>query len=74
VRDRRRGLAEDDAALRTPRGLGHFPPRDYGLDKAWLDAAMIACILLSWPKFPALDGELARAEPKTPRYRVLHAP
>jgi hypothetical protein len=36
---------------------------------------MIACILLSWLKFLGLDGDLARAEPKTPRpvNRVLHA-
>jgi DDE family transposase len=34
---------------------------------------MIACILLSWLKLLALDGDLARAEPKTLRYRVLHA-
>jgi Transposase DDE domain group 1 len=54
-------------------GMGHFPSHDYGLNQAWLDAAMIACILLSWLKFLALDGDLARAEPKTLRYRVLHA-
>ena len=53
-------------------GLGHFPSRD-GLNKAWLDAAMIACVLLSWLKLLALDGDLAKAEPKTLRYRVLHA-
>ena len=29
--------------------------------------------LLSWLRLIALDGELARAEPKTLRYRVLHA-
>ena len=34
---------------------------------------MIACVLLSWPKLLALDGDLARAEPKTLLYRVLHA-
>ena len=35
---------------------------------------MTACILLSWLKLLlALDGDLARAEPKTLRYRVLHA-
>src|SRR2546428_595402 len=54
-------------------GRGHFPSHDYGLNKPWLDAAMTACILLSWLKFLALDGDLARAEPKTLRYRVLHA-
>jgi Transposase DDE domain group 1 len=34
---------------------------------------MTACILLSWLKLLALDGDLARAEPKTLRYRILHA-
>ena len=34
---------------------------------------MIAQILLAWLKLLALDGDLARAEPKTLRYRVLHA-
>jgi hypothetical protein len=28
---------------------------------------MIACILLAWLKLLALDGDLARAEPKTLR-------
>ena len=34
---------------------------------------MMAQILLAWLKLLALDGDLARAEPKTLRYRVLHA-
>jgi len=34
---------------------------------------MTACILLAWLKFTALDGDLAKAEPKTLRYRLLHA-
>ena len=34
---------------------------------------MIAQILLAWLKLLALDGDLARAEPKTLRYRVLNA-
>ena len=33
---------------------------------------MTACILLAWLKLLALDGDLARAEPKTLRYRLLH--
>ena len=53
-------------------GLGHFPSRDYGLNKAWLDASMTACILLSWLRHLALDGKLAKAEPKSLRYRVFH--
>ena len=33
---------------------------------------MTACILLSWLRHLALDGKLAKAEPKTLRYRVFH--
>lgn len=38
----------------------------------WLDASMIACILLSWLKLLALNGDLARPEPKT--LRIWHIP
>jgi hypothetical protein len=34
---------------------------------------MTACVLLAWLRLLALDGDLTRAEPKTLRYRVLHA-
>jgi Transposase DDE domain group 1 len=33
---------------------------------------MTACILLSWLRHLALDGKLAKAEPKTLRYRIFH--
>ncbi len=66
--------ARVEDVIRTGKdtGLGHFPSRDYGLNKAWLDASMTACILLSWLRHLALDGRLAKAEPKTLRYRVFH--
>ena len=67
--------ARVEDVIRTGKdtGPGHFPSHDYGPNKAWPDASMIACILLSWLKLLALDGDLAKAEPKTLRYRVLHA-
>ena len=34
---------------------------------------LIAATLLAWPRLIALDGSLAKAEPKTLRYRILHA-
>lgn len=34
---------------------------------------MTVAVLLSWLKLLALDGQLAKAEPKTLRYRILHA-
>ena len=67
--------ARVEDAIRTGKqaGLGHFPSFDFQVNAAWLTASMIACILLAWLKLLALDGDLARAEPKTLRYRVLHA-
>jgi len=67
--------ARVEDAIRTGKdtGLGHFPSFDYQVNAAWLTAAMTAQILLAWLKLLALDGDLARAEPKTLRYRVLHA-
>jgi hypothetical protein len=66
--------ARVEDVIRTGKdtGFGHFPSRDYGLNKAWLDASMTACILLSWLRLLALDGKLAKAEPKTLRYRLFH--
>ncbi len=67
--------ARVEDVIRTGKdtGLGLFPSHDYKVNQAWLDAAMIASILLAWLKLVALDGDLARAEPKTLRYRILHA-
>ena len=35
---------------------------------------MIAADLVAWLKMLALDGDLAKAEPKALRYRLLHVP
>ena len=61
-------------AIRTGKdtGLGHFPSFDHHVNSVWLTASMTGQILLAWFKLLALDGDLARAEPKTLR-RVLHA-
>jgi len=56
-------------AIRTGKdaGLGHFPSFDFGINAAWLTASMTGQILLAWLKLLALDGDLAKAEPKTLR-------
>ncbi len=64
---------EDFIRTGKDTGLGHFPSHDYKVNQAWLDASMIACILLSWLKLLALDGDLAKAEPKTLRRRPARA-
>jgi hypothetical protein len=43
------------------------------MNSAWLATSLIATTLPYWLELIALDGDLARAEPKTLRYRVLHA-
>jgi hypothetical protein len=67
--------ARVEDCIRTGKdtGIGRFPSRDFTLNQAWLTAAMTGQILLAWLRLLALDGDLARAEPKTLRYRVLHA-
>lgn len=67
--------ARVEDCIRTGKdtGIGRFPSHDYKFNQAWLTAAMIAQILLAWLKLLALDGDLAKAEPKTLRYRVLNA-
>ena len=67
--------ARVEDCIRTGKdtGIGRFPSHGYAFNQAWLTAAMIAQILLAWLKLLALDGDLAKAEPKTLRYRVLNA-
>jgi hypothetical protein len=53
--------------------IGKLPSHAFALNQAWLAAAVIAAALLAWLRLLALDGSLARAEPKTLRHRLLHA-
>ena len=60
------------AGSRTPSAPGKIaelaiPLADSGINAAWLTAAMTGQILLAWLKLLALDGDLAKAEPKTLR-------
>jgi Transposase DDE domain group 1 len=67
--------ARVEDAIRTGKdtGIGRFPSQSFAINTAWLSAALIAAALLAWLRLLTLDGDLARAEPKTLRYRVLHA-
>jgi Transposase DDE domain group 1 len=70
----RQGRPSEDG-IRTGKdcGFGRFPSHAFSINAAWLAAALIAATLLAWLKLLALDGALARAEPKTLRYKILHA-
>ena len=67
--------ARVEDCIRTGKdcGIGRFPSHDFAMNSAWLGVSLIAAALLSWLRLIALDGDLAKAEPKTLRYRVLHA-
>jgi hypothetical protein len=64
---------EDCVRAGKDTGIGRFPSHLFALNQAWLAAALIAAALLAWLRHLALDGDLAKAEPETLRYRLLHA-
>jgi hypothetical protein len=67
--------ARVEDAIRTGKdtGIGKFPSHQLSHNRAWLAAALTAATLLAWLRLLALDGDLTKAEPKTLRYRILHA-
>jgi hypothetical protein len=72
ARHRTQARVEDCIRTGKSTGLGHMPSRDYQVNTAWCQAASIACGLLAWLRHLALNGDLAKAEPKTVRYKILH--
>jgi hypothetical protein len=64
---------EDCVRTGKDTGIGKLPSHLFALNAAWLATALIAATLLAWLRLLALDGPHAKAEPKTLRYRLLHA-
>ncbi|SMQ14406.1 Transposase DDE domain group 1 [Streptomyces sp. Ag82_O1-12] len=73
VRHRAHARVEDRIRCGKNAGLGRFPSRHFAINAAWLELALTAVDLLAWTQVLLLDGELASAEPKKLRYRLLHA-
>jgi len=48
------------------------PFRDFEHNRVWLEIVRLAHDLLAWTQRLLLTGELATAEPKRLRYRLLH--
>jgi hypothetical protein len=73
ARHRAHARVEDRIRCAKDTGLGRFPSRDFAINQAWLTAVMIAADLTAWSQTLLLhDTTLAKAEPKTLRYRLLH--
>lgn len=73
VRHRAHARVEDRIRGGKTTGFGRFPSRHFAINAAWLELALTAIDLLAWMRTLLLDGELATAEPKKLRYRLLHA-
>ena len=54
--------------------LARFPSRFMKINQAWLTATALACDLRAWLQLLGCDGDMAKATPKTLRYRFLHVP
>jgi hypothetical protein len=72
VRHRGHATVEDHIRCGKTTGFGRFPSRGFGINAVWLELSLAAIDLLAWTRTLLLDGELAAAEPKKLRYRLLH--
>ena len=74
ARHRAHARVEDRIRCGKDTGLGRFPSRTFAINAAWLTAVMLAVDLLAWTQTTLLHdvAALAKAEPKTLRYRLLH--
>lgn len=71
VRHRGHARVEDYIRCGKTTGFGRFPSRDFNVNAAWLELSLAAIDLLAWMRVLLLDGELASAEPKKLRCRLL---
>jgi len=74
ARHRAHARVEDRIRTGKDTGIGHLPSRHQQINAVWLELALIAADLLALTQTMLLADEpdLARAEPKTLRYRLLH--
>lgn len=72
LRQRRHARVENCIKALRDTGLDRMPFRRFAANEVWLELVLAATDLLAWLRVGCLDGELARAEPKTLRYRLLH--
>jgi hypothetical protein len=74
ARHRTQAHVEDDNKDLKACGGANLPSKSYARNSAWLLLAALAVTLTAWLRHIALEGQLAKASPKTLRYRILSAP
>jgi hypothetical protein len=71
-RHRQRARVEDRIRDDKDTGLAKLPFKQFALNEVWVQIVMLAHDLIIWTQALCLDDELAKAEPKRLRYRLLH--
>ena len=72
LRHRGHARVEDRVRAWKACGLANLPFEGFCANQAWVAVSLIAGALLAWSQLTCFEGALAKAEPKTMRYRVLH--
>lgn len=72
LRHRRRARVEDAIRCAKETGMRGLPFAAFEHNRVWLELSLIAQDLLRWAACLCLRGELARAEPKRIRQRLMH--
>jgi DDE family transposase len=72
LRHRQRARIEDRIRAAKATGLRNLPFDRWRRNTVWLELILAAQDLTCWTQALLLDGDLALAEPKTLRYRLLH--
>jgi Transposase DDE domain group 1 len=71
-RHRQHAHVEDRIRDDKDTGLSKLPFKELTLNEVWIEIVMLAHDLLVWMQALLLSGELAKAQPKRLRYRLLH--
>jgi hypothetical protein len=72
ARHRAHAHVEDRVKAVKQTGMGRFPSREFAINAVWLQLAITAADLIAWTQTIILQADLAEAEPKKLRYRLLH--
>ncbi len=72
LRHRQHARVEDRIRNWKDCGLANLPFDSFVRNETWVAVSLIAGALLAWSQMTCFEGDLAKAEPKTMRYRVLH--
>lgn len=72
LRHRAHARVEDRVRNWKDCGIANLPFEGFCRNEAWMAVSLVAGCLLAWSQRLVFEGELAKAEPKTIRHRVLH--